>query len=360
MNLRKRLCQCLLCTALGSLLVVGAGAAGFGTGVVTADGLRMRAKPATDSNVITMVYQGATVEVLEDAVDGWYGVRYDGKTGYMSADYLTVTPNQPPAAAPAEAEQAPQTEPEPPAEPAPQAEPESSAEPELQAGAEEQADGEAESAVHSDSEPAGLGNGKVKLSSGTLNLRSGPSTEHSCLASIPNGAVLPLLEESDGWYQVTYLGITGYICGDYVVKTDEVLPAAPQSSATGLKIVELAKQHLGKPYVYGATGPKSFDCSGLTYYVYKQAGYTISRGGSSQFRNGVSVSRSELQPGDLVFFRDPATAGSYPMSHVGIYIGNGQFIHASSSKTSPGVKISNLSASWYANIYVGARRIINN
>lgn len=353
MNWRKRIYQCALCALSGALLIAGAEAASFGTGVVNADGLRMRVDPSTDSNVVTMVYHGATIEVLEDAVDGWYSVRYNGKTGYMSADYLTVTPNQPqpaPAAAPAEAP-APQAEPEEPqAEPEPQAEQAPEAEPE----AEEQADSSDEG------EPAGLGNGKVKLSSGTLNLRSGPSTQHSCLASIPNGTVLPLLGESDGWYQVTYIGITGYVCGDYIVKTDEALPAAPQASATGLKIVELAKQHLGKPYVYGATGPKSFDCSGLTYYVYKQAGYSISRGGSSQFYNGVAVSRSELQPGDLVFFRDPATAGSYPMSHVGIYIGNGQFIHASSSKTSPGVKISELSASWYANIYAGARRIINN
>lgn len=359
MNWQKRIYQCALCALSGALLIAGAEAASFGTGVVKADGLRMRVDPSTSSNVVTMVYRGATVEVLEDAVDGWYSVRYDGKAGYMSADYLTVTPNQPqpaPAEAPVEPP-APQAEPEPlteAEEPQAEAEPQAESEaPQAEPDPEEQADGD-------EAEPAGLGNGKVKLSSGTLNLRSGPSTKHSCLASIPNGTVLPLLGESDGWYQVTYIGITGYVSGDYIVKTDEALPAAPQASATGLKIVELAKQHLGKPYVYGATGPKSFDCSGLTYYVYKQAGYTISRGGSSQFYNGVAVSRSELQPGDLVFFRDPATAGSYPMSHVGIYIGNGQFIHASSSKTSPGVKISDLSASWYANIYAGARRIINN
>lgn len=345
MNLKKRLCQCLLCSALGSLLVISASAASFGTGVVTADGLRMRTQPTTSSDVIVMVYHGSTVEVLEDAADGWYTVRYNGKIGYMSADYLAVTPNQSqPEAAPAATE------------PAPQAQPEAQT---VESQAEADDESETESAVHSDSEPAGLGNGRVTLTSGTLNLRSGPSTQHSCLATIPNGTALPLHEESEGWYQVTYAGITGYVSSDYVVKTDEAVPAPSQSSATGLKIVELAKQHLGKPYVYGATGPNAFDCSGFTYYVYKQAGYTISRGGSSQFYNGVAVSRSELQPGDLVFFRDPATAGSYPMSHVGIYIGNGQFIHASSSKTSPGIKISSLSASWYVNIYAGARRIIN-
>ena len=80
----------------------------------------------------------------------------------------------------------------------------------------------------------------------------------------------------------------------------------------------------GKPYVYGATGPDSFDCSGLTQWAYAQAGISIPRTSSAQSQFGTPVPRSQLQPGDLVFFYSP-------VSHVGIYIGNNMMVHAPSS-----------------------------
>lgn len=333
MNCRTWICRSILTAGLAALLTTGAAAASYGTGVVDADGLRIRSEPNTDSNVVVMVYQGGQVDVLEAEKDGWYKVEYNGKVGYMSADFLVVTPavsEAPPAA------------------------PETAA----QDGAAPAVQDEEVPAVQSEEAPTALGNGKVALSSGTLNLRSAPSTESSRLASIPNGTVLTLDAEEDGWYKVVFSGITGYVSGDYIVKTDEEPFTPSYSSETGLALVELAKKYLGCPYVFGATGPKSFDCSGFTYYVFKQMGYSIPRGGSGQFYHGTSVTKSELQPGDLVFFRDPATAGSYPMTHVGIYIGNNQFIHASSSKRGSGVKISSLSETWYANIYAGGRRIL--
>lgn len=325
MNCRTWICRSILTAALTALLTTGAAAASYGTGVVDADGLRIRSEPSTDSNVVAMVYQGGQVDVLEAERDGWYKVEYNGKVGYMSAEFLVVTPAVPEA---------------PPAAP------------------ETAGQDEAAPVVQSEETPAALGNGKVTLSSGTLNLRSAPSTESSRLASIPNGTVLTLEAEEDGWYKVVFSGITGYVRGDYIVKTDEEPFTPSYSSEAGLSLVELAKKYLGCPYVYGATGPKSFDCSGFTYFIYKQVGHPIARGGSSQFYEGTSVAKSELQPGDLVFFRDPATAGSHPMTHVGIYIGNNQFIHASSSKRGSGVKISSLSETWYANIYAGGRRIL--
>ena len=92
------------------------------------------------------------------------------------------------------------------------------------------------------------------------------------------------------------------------------------SSGNAQAVLNAAYSHLGKPYVYGSTGPSSFDCSGFTQYVYKQAaGIDISRTTYSQIGVGTPVSQSDLQPGDLVF---PHTG------HVGIYIGNGQMIHA--------------------------------
>lgn len=127
-------------------------------------------------------------------------------------------------------------------------------------------------------------------------------------------------------------------------------PSAPAASSTGAAVASYAQRFVGYPYVYGASGPNSFDCSGFAQYVYRQYGYSLNRTAAAQASNGYAVSRSNLQPGDLVFFN---TSGG--ISHVGIYIGGDQFVHASSSRT--GVIISSLSQSYYASRYVTARRI---
>ncbi|HEY9289940.1 MAG TPA: NlpC/P60 family protein [Microlunatus sp.] len=98
--------------------------------------------------------------------------------------------------------------------------------------------------------------------------------------------------------------------------------AAPASSGKGAQVVAFAKAQIGKPYVFGATGPSSYDCSGLTLAAWQSVGVQLDRTSQAQFGDGVSVSQSDLQPGDLVFFY-----GSQP-SHVGIYVGGGTIIHA--------------------------------
>ena len=125
------------------------------------------------------------------------------------------------------------------------------------------------------------------------------------------------------------------------------------SASLGVQVVEYAKQFLGRPYVWGGNGPNSFDCSGFTKYVYAHFGYTLNRTASAQLSNGVSVSRSELQPGDLVFFYNGRV--STPVSHVGIYVGDGQFIHASTNTYA--VQYDSLYSNHYNNTYVYARRI---
>ena len=117
------------------------------------------------------------------------------------------------------------------------------------------------------------------------------------------------------------------------------------------KAIEIAKSYLGGKYVWGATGPDAFDCSGFTQYIYKKAyGKNIPRVSYEQAKYGEKVEKKDLQPGDLVFF-DTMNKGR--VSHVGIYIGNNKFIHAASSKS--GIIESELSG-YYAKKYRGARR----
>ena len=122
------------------------------------------------------------------------------------------------------------------------------------------------------------------------------------------------------------------------------------SNSIGDKLVSLAKSKLGCRYVWGATGPNQFDCSGLTSWCYKQVGISIPRTSLAQSKSGKAVSKSNLQPGDLLFWKTT----SAEVGHVGIYVGNGQFIHAP-NKSKP-VKYDSLSNSYYSSRFVRARR----
>jgi peptidoglycan DL-endopeptidase CwlO len=122
----------------------------------------------------------------------------------------------------------------------------------------------------------------------------------------------------------------------------------PPASSVGAQAVQIAMGELGVPYVWGGASPAGFDCSGLTMWVYAQLGIPLGHYTGSQWASGVPVPYDQLAPGDLVFFEPD-------IGHVGIYIGNGQFIHAPHTGTV--VQISSLSDSWYAAEYQGARRV---
>lgn len=118
------------------------------------------------------------------------------------------------------------------------------------------------------------------------------------------------------------------------------------------RVIQTSMQYLGVPYVWGGSSPSGFDCSGYTRYVFAHAGIYLPYTADGQYEMGTAISKSELIPGDLVFF----TTYTYGASHVGIYIGDGNFIHAASSI---GVSIASLSDPHYwGSRYIGARRII--
>lgn len=139
---------------------------------------------------------------------------------------------------------------------------------------------------------------------------------------------------------------------DVEVSLDNNDTASRGSIGKGNEVVNYAYKFLGKPYVYGAAGPNAFDCSGLTQYVYNKFGVDISRTTYTQVNVGTKVDKNNLRAGDLVFFN---TYGS--ISHVGIYIGNGEFIHA--PRSGKPVMVSSLSDGYYAQKYATARRIFN-
>jgi cell wall-associated NlpC family hydrolase len=125
------------------------------------------------------------------------------------------------------------------------------------------------------------------------------------------------------------------------------VPSREAESRRGQRVVEIARKQVGTPYRFGGTSPSGFDCSGLVRYVYAQVGVSLPHNAAQQYRYGSPVSRDRLEPGDLVFFDH--------LRHSGIYIGGGRFIHA--RQTGKRVSIASLDDDWYAEHWVGARRL---
>ena len=184
-----------------------------------------------------------------------------------------------------------------------------------------------------------------------VRMRAAAGTDSEIVRVTTYGESVEILGVDGEWYKVSAGGKTGYIRGDYVSFTEHDPSQAPAAGSIGEQIVAFAEQFLGTPYVWAGSSPSGFDCSGFVSYVFKNFGYTVNRTAASMYTNGVAVDKSELQIGDAVFF----ASSSESIGHVGIYIGDGEFIHSSSGCGY--VTISGLDESYYSRMYVGARRI---
>ena len=289
-----KLVRVLLLCAVSTVLLAGFAAAAeteqaVAVGATTGSSLRMRSAASTSASVITTLDEGVAVAVLDGSTDGWHKVNYNGNVGFVSADYLAI-----------------------------------------------------------DQDNVFTSYGRV--TGDGVCVRSAPTTDSATLATVDADTVVTVNGFVDGWYDVTCkYGTEGYIRSDFVTLTNS------DSSGSNSDIVALARQHLGTRYSYGGASPSGFDCSGFTMYVYNQMGYSLPHSATSQWQSGLGTrvySISELQPGDLVFFNDPSRNAGKACSHAGIYIGNGQHIHASSSR-SGGVIISDLTSGYYNTYFVG-------
>lgn len=205
------------------------------------------------------------------------------------------------------------------------------------------------------------------INSESVNVREGPGTNYESIDSFVFNNSVTVIGENGEWYKVRLEdGNTGYIAK--ILLSDEREPTTSREAeerkisqveetsnvSRGQELVEFAKGYLGCPYVYGGSGPDTFDCSGFTMYVYDNFGISLTHSAIAQSQVGTYVAKEDLQPGDLVFFLEYETMDE--IGHVGIYIGDGNFIHASSG-TGYCVKISTLLSGSYDIRYDTARRV---
>ena len=302
----------------------------YGLGYVTMPLQRLYREPSSESEVLAVTDDNDCVVIVSQQEGSWYHVIHNLQEGYMYAPALDV-----------------RTE------------------------------------AHAE---LGLG----KINSDIVYMRTGPGTEYSIFISGYRDRTFTIIGMFNGWYKVLAkkqnqtIYSTCYVRSDLMDLTEipyqnaaseqtpaffymdhqigeitykeqeQVAMASPGSyyvPVSGNYLLAQAQNYIGTPYVFGGYSPEGFDCSGLIYYILDKTGYPCPRTAADQYSLGYSVSRDSLTAGDLVFFENTYTSG---ISHVGVYAGNGKFIHAPGEGSS--VCYSNLSGYW-SNHYYGARRI---
>ncbi|WP_432619451.1 SH3 domain-containing protein [Butyricicoccus sp.] len=271
---------------------------------ISASSLNVRSGAGTSYSVIGNLKKGNSASVVA-STNGWYKIKYGGGYGYISSKYTTsqVPSNTTSSVAPT------------------------------------------------------TSTNKTVYTTTTLNVRSGAGTSYSVVGVLGSGKAASVVGTSGSWYKIKYGSGYGYISSKYTTSSapsnggSSNGSSSTPSNSSGSSIASYAKSFLGCSYVYGAAGPRTFDCSGLTQYVYAHFGKSIPRTSASQYASCKKISKSQLQPGDLMFFSSSSGGG---VSHVGIYVGNGQMVHAANSRT--GVCMDSINSSYYVKNYVGSGR----
>ncbi len=260
--------------------------------------VNVRKSPDTSASVITKL-SNSRVSIV-DKSNGWYKISFNGKTGWVSSDYIKVLTT------------------------------------------------------------------KGKINADGVNFRETASTDGKVIDSLSKGTSVEILDTLSGWHKVKTGTKVGYVATKFVTvslteqKSSRSTTAATFSgeefdeNSSDSDLVSYAKQFVGVRYVYGGKSPKGFDCSGFVGYVYKNFGIKLNSSAASMYSNGVKVSKSALQAGDILFFDASSRKASGAIDHVGIYIGGGKFIHASTSNR----KVIIQSLSEYQGKYIGAKRVM--
>jgi cell wall-associated NlpC family hydrolase len=191
------------------------------------------------------------------------------------------------------------------------------------------------------------------------------------IGCLEDGTAIKVLGTKGSFYKIDCYEMKGYIAksqvekradGNYYVKCkadsgeSRKLPTVSSAELLTLKanLEKAARGMLGVPYLWGGTSRRGIDCSGFTQYSYRKIGYTLNRTAVSQLENGLVVAKADMQPGDLVFFKNTTDNGRIA-THVGIYLGDGRMIHSGSSK---GVVVVSLSQDYWQQHFLCARRVL--
>jgi cell wall-associated NlpC family hydrolase len=285
-------------------------------GTVTGENVNIRISPDTDADIYGKAAAGCQFDVI-DNLGEWLKVDYFGDEGYISRQYIEgeLIDEMETSAVPAAA------------------------------------------AVSNETNETQQNKYAVVTSNTGLKLRNEPSVDAEVLGVLQNGDAVDVIDDSmQEWAKVSFGGTTAYLSKEFIAIGYGEKPV--RENSLGNQMIEFGKQFLGTPYVWAGTNLNSgVDCSGFVYSVFKNFGISLNRSSRDMVRNGTQISKDQLQAGDLVFF-DTTGVNDGGISHVGIYMDNGNFIHSSSSKRTWGVTISSLNEDYYIRTYVTAARVL--
>ena len=295
-KISKVLVGCIFAFSL--VLLASVAMAASQSGQISGTKVNIRKSPDTSASVITQL-SNSRVSIV-DKSDGWYKISFNGKTGWVSSDYVKVLAT------------------------------------------------------------------KGKINANGVNFRQTASTEGKIIDSLSKGTSVVILDTLSGWHKIQVGTKVGYVANNFVTATSTEVNSSRSTTvatfsdeeladdSTESDLVAYAKKYVGVRYVYGGKSPKGFDCSGFVGYVFKNFGIELNSSAASMYSDGVKVSKSALKAGDILFFDASSRKASGAIDHVGIYMGGGMFIHASTSNKK--VVIQKLST--YHGKYIGAKRVM--